>query len=532
MTVLARDPRDRRPAAAVDDTSARTEGRERTLLRFITCGSVDDGKSTLIGRLLYEAGAVYDDQLAELEGDSRRFGTQGAAPDFALLVDGLSAEREQGITIDVAHRYFRTDRRAFIVADTPGHEQYTRNMATGASTADLAVLLVDARKGLLAQTRRHAFIVSLVGVRHVVVAVNKMDLVGFDRATFAAIEADLRAATAGLGFSDVTVIPVSARDGDNVTRRSPHMAWYDGPALLPFLEQIETGVADDPAAGLLLPVQWVNRPNAEFRGYCGLVARGVARPGRPVVVLPSGRTSRIARVLAPDHDVAAAGAGRSVTLTLTDDIDVARGDVLASPEAVAPPSRTVVARLLWTGTRPLLPGADLLVKLAGHVGGATVTALHHVVDITTYAARPAERLAMNGIGLATLKFDREVVALPYAESPALGGFILIDRASNETVAFGFVTDAAAVDERPPARHRSAEGRFGMATAIGRRGAERLSRHLSAAASIGLVAFAASGQPQAGIWTALAVLLLRSPARNLHRRIWTALRRSSAERPAG
>ncbi|CAD5257971.1 Sulfate adenylyltransferase subunit 1 [Bosea sp. 62] len=421
-----------------NDQSQRTEGSARALLRFITCGSVDDGKSTLIGRILYEAGAVFDDQLTALDSDSRKFGTQGAAPDFALLVDGLSAEREQGITIDVAYRYFSTDQRSFIVADTPGHEQYTRNMATGASTADLAIILIDARKGLLPQTRRHSFIVSLVGVRHIVVAVNKMDLVGYDEAVFRQIEQDYRKAVAGLGFASIDFVPVSARDGENVTSLSRLTPWYRGPALLPLLESVVVVAEAEIEAGFALPVQWVNRPDLDFRGFAGTVARGRLRVGDAVAALPSGRRSTIARILAPSGDVSQASAGQSVTITLSDEIDISRGDVIASVVHAPVVKQELQARLLWTGEAALREGGEFILKLATANANAQIVRLHHSVDIESYAEAPAENLAMNGIGLATLTLDRPLAVLDYTHSRELGGFILIDRLSNQTVAFGFV----------------------------------------------------------------------------------------------
>ena len=328
---------------------------DKPLLRFITCGSVDDGKSTLIGRLLYESRRLFDDQLAALEADSRRHGTQGERIDYALLLDGLAAEREQGITIDVAYRYFDTDKRKFIVADCPGHEQYTRNMATGASTADLAVVLVDARKGLLAQTRRHSYIVSLLGISQVVLAVNKMDLVGYDQAVFEAIVQGYRALAAQLGIGQVQAIPLSALEGDNLLKASPNTPWYTGPALLQHLEtvQVDSGEA---ACGLRLPVQWVNRPNQDFRGFAGTIAAGEVAPGDEVVVLPSARRSTVARVLGPDGEVARAFAGQAVTLTLADEIDISRGDVIAAAGDPPPVADQFAAHVLWMGDAPLLPG--------------------------------------------------------------------------------------------------------------------------------------------------------------------------------
>ncbi|AMJ59770.1 sulfate adenylyltransferase subunit 1 [Bosea sp. PAMC 26642] len=430
-------------AARPDDGPANDDGIEpRSLLRFFTCGSVDDGKSTLIGRILFETGAVFDDQLGTLQRDSRKFGTQGDEVDYALVVDGLSAEREQGITIDVAYRYFSTPRRAFIVADTPGHEQYTRNMATGASTADLAVILVDARLGLLRQTLRHSFIVSLVGVRHVVVAVNKMDLVGYDRAVFELISADYRAAAAQLGFTQISFIPVSARNGDNVTSPSAAMAWYRGEPLLAHLENVSVEASGRVHEGAVLPVQWVNRPDSGFRGYSGNLALGQLKQGDAVAILPSGRTSRIARILAPAGEVGHASAGQALTVTLADEIDVSRGDLIVDAARRPPVRRSLNARLLWTGEAPLALGNRYALKLGSSHAHAVVKALHHSIDVATVTPVPATTLAMNDIGTVTLDLDRAIGVLPFSVSTELGGFILIDTISNETVAFGFVDEAA------------------------------------------------------------------------------------------
>ena len=408
----------------------------KPLLRFITCGSVDDGKSTLIGRLLYESKRLFDDQLAALEADGRRHGTQGERIDYALLLDGLAAEREQGITIDVAYRYFDTEKRKFIVADCPGHDQYTRNMATGASTADLAVVLVDVRKGLLAQTRRHSYIVSsLLGIRHVVLAVNKMDLVGYDRAVFEQIATGYRALAAQLGIPDVQVIPLSALEGDNLLQRSPNTPWYEGPALLQHLESVE--VEDGQArTGLRLPVQWVNRPNQDFRGFAGTIAAGVARPGDPVVVLPSARRSTIAQVLGPDGPLERAGAGQAVTLTLADEIDVSRGDLIAAagdPPAVAD---QFAAHVLWMSDAPLLPGRPYWLKIGTRTVAASVSEIKHRVDVNTQEHLAAKRLELNEVGYCNLSLEEPIPFAAYAENRTLGGFILIDRQNNDTVAAG------------------------------------------------------------------------------------------------
>ena len=408
---------------------------DKPLLRFITCGSVDDGKSTLIGRLLYESKRLFEDQLSALEADSRRHGTQGERIDYALLLDGLAAEREQGITIDVAYRYFDTDKRKFIVADCPGHEQYTRNMATGASTADLAVVLVDARKGLLAQTRRHSYIVSLLGISQVVLAVNKMDLVGYDQAVFEAIVQGYRALAAQLGIGQVQAIPLSALEGDNLLKASPNTPWYSGPALLEHLEtvQVDSGEA---ACGLRLPVQWVNRPNQDFRGFAGTVAAGEVAPGDAVVVLPSARRSTVARVLGPDGEVARAFAGQAVTLTLADEVDISRGDVIAAAGDPPPVADQFAAHVLWMGDAPLLPGRPYWLKIGTRTVAASISEIKHRVDVNTQEHLAAKRLELNEVGYCNLGLEEPAAFMPYAQNHALGGFILIDRQSNDTVAAG------------------------------------------------------------------------------------------------
>ncbi|MBL8329281.1 MAG: adenylyl-sulfate kinase [Rubrivivax sp.] len=411
------------------------------LLRFITCGSVDDGKSTLIGRLLYETQLLYDDHVAALEADSRRWGTQGEALDFALLVDGLAAEREQGITIDVAYRFFATTRRKFIVADTPGHEQYTRNMVTGASTADLAVVLVDARKGVLRQTRRHSLIVQLLGLQHVVLAVNKLDLVDDPAAVFAAIEAEYREFGQRIGLPEVLAIPLSGLRGDNVVVRSPLLAWYAGPTLLEALERCVIDQARQAAFPLRLPVQGVLRPDAGFRGYTGLVAAGRMRPGDPVIVLPSGRRTRIARIVgqqADEPDWQEAAAGQSVTLTLTDDVDVSRGDVIAAPDAPPEVADQFECQMVWMGDEPMLPGRPYLMKIGSATVGCSVTALKHRLEIDTFERLAAATLGLNEIGLVTIALDRPLPFEPYAVNRELGGFIVIDRHSHHTVGAGLL----------------------------------------------------------------------------------------------
>ncbi len=407
----------------------------KPLLRFITCGSVDDGKSTLIGRLLYDSKRLFDDQLAALEKDSRKHGTQGERIDYALLLDGLAAEREQGITIDVAYRYFDTDQRKFIVADCPGHEQYTRNMATGASTADLAVVLVDARKGLLTQTHRHSYIVSLLGIRHVVLAVNKMDLVGFDEAVFARIAADYRALAQRLGIAEVTCIPLSALEGDNLSSRSARTPWYAGPALLEHLEQVQVE-AQESGEGLRLPVQWVNRPHQNFRGYAGTIAAGQVNPGDEVVVLPSSRRTRVAHVLDANGEVASASAGQAVTLTLADEIDISRGDVIAAAGDPPEVADQFAAHLLWMSDAPLLPGRPYLLKIGARTVSATVTEIKRRIDVNTQEHLAAKRLELNEVGYCNLSLDEPIAFEAYARNRALGGFILIDRYDNATAGAG------------------------------------------------------------------------------------------------
>jgi bifunctional enzyme CysN/CysC len=404
------------------------------LLRFITCGSVDDGKSTLIGRLLHDSKRLYDDQLAALGADSARFGTQGESLDYALLLDGLEAEREQGITIDVAYRFFSTGRRSFIVADCPGHAQYTRNMATGASTADVAVVLVDARRGVLTQTRRHSYIVALLGLRHVVLAVNKMDLVDYDQAVYRRIVAEYLELARRLGIGQVQPIPLSALQGDNLLRRSAAMPWYDGPALLEHLETLP--LAPPAVHGFRLPVQWVNRPDQDFRGYAGTLTGGVVAPGDGVVALPSGRRSRIARVLGPDGDLVRGLPGQALTLTLEDELDVSRGDVLA--DAADPPqvADQFAAHLLWMGDQALVPGRPYLLKLGTRSVTAQVTEIKHRIDVDTQEHLAAKRLELNEVAYCNLSTDAPIVYAPYAHERELGAFILVDRQSHATVAAG------------------------------------------------------------------------------------------------
>ena len=426
--------------APIDIAAYLQRHETKGLLRFITCGSVDDGKSTLIGRLLHDTKLLLDDQVAALESDSRKHGTQNGELDFALLVDGLAAEREQGITIDVAYRFFGTERRKFIVADCPGHEQYTRNMATGASTADLAVVLVDARKGLLTQTHRHSYIVSLLGIRHVVLAVNKMDLVGYDQSVFDAIVDGYRELAAQLGIPQVQAIPLSALKGDNMIAASTAMPWYAGPTLLDHLEQINVEqVQVDSAssnAAFRLPVQWVNRPNQDFRGFAGTIVGGRVAVGDEVAVLPSGRRSTVARIVTADGDLAQAGDGQAVTLTLADEVDASRGDVIAAASDPPEVADQFAAHLLWMGDERLLPGRPYLLKLGTQTVGASVTEIKHKVDVNTQEHLAAKHLELNEVAYCNLHLDQPVAFEPYARNRTLGAFILIDRQSNATVAAG------------------------------------------------------------------------------------------------
>jgi bifunctional enzyme CysN/CysC len=425
-------------ATVAEDIEGYLEAHEhKSLLRFITCGSVDDGKSTLIGRLLYESKLVFEDHLAALEADSAKVGTQGGELDFALLVDGLAAEREQGITIDVAYRFFSTERRKFIVADTPGHEQYTRNMVTGASTADVAVILIDARGGVLTQTRRHSYLVSLLGIKKVVVAVNKLDIVGYSRDTFEQICEDYRAFAGEIGLRDVTYIPMSALRGDNILERSPNMPWYSGPALMEYLETVEVEDASR-TAPFRMPVQYVNRPNLDFRGFSGLVVGGSVRPGDRVRVLPSGQQSTVARIVTKDGDLQEAVAGLAVTITLEDEIDVSRGDVIAAADAPPAVGDQFEAHVVWMSEADMVPGKHYLLKLGAKTVGATIAPPKYRVDVNSLEHAAAMSLALNEIGVCTLTLDRPVPFDPYSENRDTGGFVLIDRITNSTVAAGLL----------------------------------------------------------------------------------------------
>ena len=411
---------------------------KKGLLRFITCGSVDDGKSTLIGRLLYESKMLLDDQLAALEGDSRKFGTQGDDLDFALLVDGLAAEREQGITIDVAYRFFHTERRKFIVADTPGHEQYTRNMVTGASSADAAVILLDARHGILTQTRRHSYLASLIGIRHIALAINKMDLVGYAENRSREIEAQYREFALRIGLQDLTCIPMSALKGDNILEPSPNMPWHHGATLMAWLESVELDQQRAQKLPLRFPVQWVNRPGMDFRGFSGTVAGGALKPGDMVCVQPSGKQSRVARIVTAEGDLPQALAGQSVTLTLTDEIDVSRGDLISAADAPAEVADQFEATIVWMAEQPMLRGRTYLMKIGARTVAATVAPVKYRVNINTLEHLAAEKLELNEIGVCELELDQPIAFDPYVRNRDTGGFILIDRVTNQTIGAGML----------------------------------------------------------------------------------------------
>ncbi|MCE7915281.1 MAG: sulfate adenylyltransferase subunit CysN [Nitrosomonas sp. PRO4] len=410
----------------------------KSLLRFITCGSVDDGKSTLIGRMLYESKMLFEDQLAQLEFDSKKVGTQAGDLDFALLVDGLAAEREQGITIDVAYRFFSTDKRKFIVADTPGHEQYTRNMVTGASTADVAVILIDARKGVLTQTRRHSYLVSLIGIRHVVLAINKLDMVGYSQEIFNQIDHDYRIFAKEVGLQDIVSIPMSALKGDNITSLSDNTPWYRGETLMGYLENIEIENESGKSGIFRMPVQWVNRPNLDFRGYSGLIVRGNVKPGDPIRVLPSGKESRVARIVTNDGDLEQAISGQSITLTLTDEIDISRGDILASTDSPPSVADQFEATLVWMTEEPMLPGRPYLMKIGARTVTANISTLKYKVNVNTLEHVAVTKLELNEIGVCNLSTDRLIAFDPYVEDRDTGGFIMIDRLTNNTVGAGML----------------------------------------------------------------------------------------------
>ena len=413
----------------------------KSLLRFITCGSVDDGKSTVIGRLLYESKMLFEDQLAAIENDSKKWGTQGGDIDFALLVDGLAAEREQGITIDVAYRFFSTDRRKFIVADTPGHEQYTRNMITGASTADVAVILIDARKGVLTQTRRHSYLVSLIGIRKVVLAINKMDLVDYSQKVFDRIDEEYRAFAAQIGLADITSIPLSGLKGDNMLVASEHTPWYHGPTLMGFLETCEVDETRLQKEVFRMPVQWVNRPNLDFRGFAGVVTSGAVKPGDRIIAQPSGKESKVARIVTLNGDLPLAVAGQSITLTLEDEIDISRGDVLSMADTPAEVADQFEASLVWMTDEPMLPGRPYLMKIGTQTVTASITEPKYKINVNTMEHLAAKQLGVNEIGVVNIALDRQIAFDAYKANRDTGGFILINRMTNNTVGAGMLNFA-------------------------------------------------------------------------------------------
>lgn len=500
----------------------REQGR-KSLLRFVACGSVDHGKSTLIGRLLYESKQLYQDQVDALAADSRKFGGDADELDFSLLVDGLAAEREQKITIDVAYRFFSTARRKFIVIDAPGHEQYTANMATGASVADLALVLVSAEHGLTRQTRRHLVILSMLGIRNVVLAVNKMDRVGWSEGAFRAIDTQFREFVAGLAVDDVVSIPLAAKSGDNVVENSRHMGWYDGPALLDYLETAEPAGrrAQEP---LRIPVQWVSRPNAEFRGYSGLIAGGEVRPGMPVKILPSGRITRVARIASFDGDLARAAAGRSVTLALADDVDVSRGDIIVGVEQ--PPAITdrISARLFWMGSEPLHPGRDYLFKLATATVKARLAPPLCAFDLDNRRPIDAEVIAQNEIGSGTLVLDRAIAVDRYADCRDTGSFILIDPETFDTVGMGCVEDTSAPTvgaHVAPASDKAIGRKFARWTETHARSlVKAVSWRATGSIDTFLVAFFITGNPKIAGSVAVTEILTKILIYYCHERVWS------------
>jgi bifunctional enzyme CysN/CysC len=426
-------------ALIAEDIDAYLETHQhKSLLRFITCGSVDDGKSTLIGRLLYDSKMIFEDQLEALHADSKKSGTQGQEIDFALLVDGLAAEREQGITIDVAYRFFATEKRKFIVADCPGHEQYTRNMVTGASTADLAVILIDARKGVLVQTRRHSYLAKLIGIKNIVLAVNKMDLIDYDQKKYDAIVADYTTFAASIGITDFTPMPISGFKGDNITENSANMPWYSGKPLMAHLETVELNNEADQAKPFRMPVQWVNRPNLDFRGFSGLISTGSVKPGDAIRVLPSGKTSTVSKVVTMDGDLAEAVAGQSVTICFEDEIDCSRGDVISIADAPPEVSNQFESTIVWMEDEPLHVGRSYWLKLGTQMVSATVQEPKYTVNVNTMEHMAAKTLELNAIGVAELATDKPIVFEAYTDSRALGGFILIDKITNRTVGAGML----------------------------------------------------------------------------------------------
>lgn len=506
------------------------EQESKDFLRFITCGSVDDGKSTLIGRLLYETKLLFEDQLATLERDSRRFGTQGDALDLALLLDGLAAEREQGITIDVAYRFFTTERRRFIVADTPGHEQYTRNMATGASTAELAIILVDARKGLTMQTRRHSLIAAMLGTRHAVLAVNKMDLVEWSELAFQAIEREYRNFAADLGFSAIQCIPLSALTGGNIVTRTRDAPWYGGPILLEYLETVETNAAST-VQPFRMPVQWVNRPNSEFRGYTGLITGGAISVDMPVRILPSGRETRVSRIITYEGDLPMAVTGQSVTLTFADQIDVSRGDMVCELTRPAYVADVLRARVLWMSEDALVPGRSYQLKLGTRTVSATVTMLRSRTDPGPASSASTDRLALNEIADCVLKLDQPIAFDRYADNRDTGSFIFIDRESYNTAGMGMITDAprpASMDVKTHKRRLERIHAFAQPSERRMRSLiKSVSWRVTGSIDTVLVAFFCTGTFLTGSFKisaaiGLAELVTKVTLYYLHERIWAAL----------
>jgi sulfate adenylyltransferase large subunit len=492
----------------------------KSLLRFIVCGSVDHGKSTLIGRLLFEAGVLFADQIDALDRDSRRHGTQGEEPDFALLLDGLAAEREQKITIDVAYRFFATAKRKFIVADTPGHEQYTRNMATGASTADVALLLVSAREGLASQTKRHAVIVSTMGVRHLVVAVNKMDLVDWSQTAFAAVEGKFREFARDLGIEETLFIPVAAQSGDNIVARSERMSWYRGPTVLEHLERVK--VRRPRRAAFRMPVQCVNRPNPSFRGYCGLIANGDVTPGTPVQILPSGVRTHVARIATADGDLARAVAGQAVTLCFLDDIDVSRGDVVAGVGSRASATQCFRARLVWLGQDALVPDRAYLLKLAAATVNATVEAKLDVLDLDTRKSTPTDCLRTNDIGAAFVRLDRPLAVDIYADIRETGSFILIDPDSFDTVGLGIVEAVHPAEDRGLAQETKLIGFMGATETRVRSVAKAISWRATGSLDTFILAALITGSSRVAGGVALAEVLTKTLIYYFHERVWAAI----------
>ena len=439
MTDVMADPIYKTDALIAEDIDAYLETHQhKTMLRFITCGSVADGKSTLIGRLLYDSKMIFEDQLAALEADSKKVGTQGQEIDFALLVDGLAAEREQGITIDVAYRFFNTEKRKFIVADTPGHEQYTRNMVTGASTADLAVILIDARKGVLVQTRRHSYLAHLIGIKNIVLAINKMDLVDYDQSVYDAILKDYTAFATSIGITAFTPIPISGFKGDNITGPSANTPWYKGPALIEHLENVEVNAATDADKPFRMAVQWVNRPNLDFRGFSGQIATGTVKLGDAIRVLPSGKTSTISRIVTLDGDLDQAVAGQSVTLCFADEVDCSRGDVIAAADNPPQAADQFESTIVWMADEEMLPGRPYWLKIGTQTVTATIQQPKYQVNVNTMEHLAARTLDLNAIGVANLSTDKAISFEPYAQNRTLGGFILIDKITNATVAAGML----------------------------------------------------------------------------------------------